>query len=97
MSGKIKSTLELAMEKAAKLPRLTEEEIRQRREEEYAPRGRAIAALALEGGSRRRAGWRPSYPGTPAKRARSSGGRSWNPSARRRISRARPLRPGPSR
>ena len=30
MSGKIKSTLELAMEKAAKLPRLTREEIRRR-------------------------------------------------------------------
>ena len=36
-------------EKAAKLPRLTEEEIRQRREEEYAPRGRAIAELILRG------------------------------------------------
>jgi hypothetical protein len=49
MSGKIKSTIDLAMEKAAKLPRLTEEEIRQRREEEYAPRGRAIAELILRG------------------------------------------------
>ena len=49
MSGKIKSTIELAMEKAAKLPRLTEEEIRQRREEEYGPRGRAIAELILRG------------------------------------------------
>jgi hypothetical protein len=47
MSRKIKSTIELAMEKAAKLPRLTEEEIQQRREEEYAPRGRAIAELIL--------------------------------------------------
>jgi hypothetical protein len=49
MPGKIKSTIELAMEKAAKLPRLTEEEIRQRREEEFAPRGRAIAELVLRG------------------------------------------------
>jgi len=49
MPGKIKSTIELAMEKAAKLPRLTEEEIRQRREEEYGPRGRAIAELILRG------------------------------------------------
>jgi hypothetical protein len=49
MSGKIKSTIELAMEKAARLPRLTEEEIRQRREEEYAPRGRAIAERFLTG------------------------------------------------
>jgi len=49
MSGKIKSTLELAMEKAAKLPRLTKEEIRQQQEKEYAPRGRAIAGRFLAG------------------------------------------------
>lgn len=49
MSGKVKSTIELAMEKAARLPRLTKEEIRQRREEEYGPRGRAIAELILRG------------------------------------------------
>jgi hypothetical protein len=49
MSGKIKSTVELAMERAAKLPRLTEEEIRQRRREEYGPRGRAIAQRFLGG------------------------------------------------
>jgi hypothetical protein len=49
MSGKIKSSIELAMEKAAKLPRLTEEEIRQRREEEFGPRGRAIAELVVRG------------------------------------------------
>jgi hypothetical protein len=49
MSGKIKSTIELAMEKAAKLPRLTREEIQQRQEEEYGPRGRAIAERVLAG------------------------------------------------
>jgi hypothetical protein len=49
MSGKIKSTLELAMEKAAKLPKLTDEEIRRRREQEYQPRGRAIAERFLAG------------------------------------------------
>jgi hypothetical protein len=49
MSRKIKSTLELAMEKAAKLPALTAEEIRQRQEKEYAPRGRAIAERFLAG------------------------------------------------
>jgi len=49
MSKKIKSTLELAMEKAAKLPALTEDEIRQRLDREYAPRGRAIAERFLEG------------------------------------------------
>jgi hypothetical protein len=37
------------MERAAKLPRLTKEEIRQRREEEYGPRGRAIAQRFLGG------------------------------------------------
>jgi hypothetical protein len=49
MSRKIKSTLELAMEKAAKLPALTAEEIRRRQEKEYAPRGRAIAERFLAG------------------------------------------------
>jgi hypothetical protein len=49
MSGRIKSTIELAMEKAAKLPRLSEEEIRQRREEQCAPRGEAIAEAVLRG------------------------------------------------
>lgn len=49
MSGKIKSTIELAMEKAAKLPRLTKEEIRQQQEKEYGPRGRAIAGRFLAG------------------------------------------------
>ena len=49
MSGKIKSTIELAMEKAAKLPRLTEAELRQQQEKEYGPRGRAIAGRFLVG------------------------------------------------
>jgi hypothetical protein len=47
VSGKIKSTVELAMEKAAKLPRLTKEEIRHQQEKEYGPRGRAIAGRFL--------------------------------------------------
>ena len=49
MSGKVKSTIELAMEKAAKLPRLTKEELRQQKEKEFGPRGRAIAARFLAG------------------------------------------------
>jgi ribosome biogenesis SPOUT family RNA methylase Rps3 len=47
MSKPIKSTLELAMEKAAKLPKLTKEEIRERYEREYGPLGRAIAKRFL--------------------------------------------------
>jgi hypothetical protein len=47
VSGKIKSSIELAMEKMAKLPKLTEEELRERQEREYEPRGRAIAARFL--------------------------------------------------
>jgi hypothetical protein len=49
MPKEIKSTLELALERAAKLPALTAEEIRQRLEREYAPRGRAIAERFLGG------------------------------------------------
>jgi hypothetical protein len=49
MPKEIKSTLELALERAAKLPALTPEEIRQRLEREYAPRGRAIAERFLGG------------------------------------------------
>ena len=49
MSKPIKSTLELAMEKAAKLPKLTPEEIRERQEREYGPLGRAIAERFLRG------------------------------------------------
>jgi hypothetical protein len=37
------------MEKVAKLPKLTEEEIRERREKEYGPLGRAIAKRFLAG------------------------------------------------
>jgi hypothetical protein len=49
VSSKIKSSIELAMEKMAKLPKLTEEELRERQESEYGPRGRAIAARFLAG------------------------------------------------
>ena len=49
MSKEIKSTLELAMERAAKIPRPTAEEIRRRQELEYAPRGRALAERFLAG------------------------------------------------
>ena len=49
MSGKIKSTIELAMEKAARLPKLTKEERRRQQEREYAPRGRALAERFLTG------------------------------------------------
>ena len=49
MSKPIKSTLELAMEKAAKLPDLTQEEIRERLEKECTPLGRAIAERFLSG------------------------------------------------
>jgi len=51
VAGKeIKSTLEIAMEKVAKMPRLTPEEVRERRERELGPRARAIANRYLEGG-----------------------------------------------
>ncbi len=49
MPGKIKSTIELAMEKAARLPKLTNEERRRQQEREYAPRGRALAERFLTG------------------------------------------------
>ena len=49
MAKQIKSSIELAMEKMAKLPKLTEEEIRERREKEYGPLGRSIAARFLTG------------------------------------------------
>jgi hypothetical protein len=49
VAGKIKSSVELAMEKMAKLPRLTKEELRERQHREYEPRGRAIAARFLAG------------------------------------------------
>jgi hypothetical protein len=47
--GKIKSTIELAMEKAASLPRLTKEERRRQQEKEYEPRGRALAERFMAG------------------------------------------------
>jgi hypothetical protein len=47
--GKIKSTIELAMEKAARLPKLTKEERRSQQEREYRPRGRALAERFLAG------------------------------------------------
>jgi len=45
----IKSTLEIAMEKVAKLPQLTPEEVREQRERAIGPRGRAIANRYFEG------------------------------------------------
>ena len=46
---RIKSALEIAMERAAKMPGLTKEEISEQREREYQPRGAAIASRYLEG------------------------------------------------
>ncbi len=40
---KIKSALEIAMEKVAKMPKLTPQEIREQKEREYRPRGEVIA------------------------------------------------------
>jgi hypothetical protein len=45
----IKSTLEIVMEKVAKLPKLTPEEVQEQRQREFGPRGRAIANRYLEG------------------------------------------------
>ena len=45
---KIKSALEIAMEKTANIPKLTPEELREQKEREYAPLGRAIANKYLE-------------------------------------------------
>jgi hypothetical protein len=49
VSKPIKSSIELAMEKMAKLPRLTKEEVRARQEKEYAPVGQSIARGFLTG------------------------------------------------
>jgi len=49
MSKQIKSSIELAMEKVAKLPKLTKQEIRERQEKEYGPLGRSIARGFLTG------------------------------------------------
>ena len=44
----IKSALEIAMEKTAKMPKLTPEELWEQKEKEYAPLGRVIANRYLE-------------------------------------------------
>ena len=44
---RIKSALEIAMEKVAKLPKLTPQEIREQKEREYVPRGKVIASKYL--------------------------------------------------
>jgi hypothetical protein len=50
VAGKeIKSTLEIAMEKVAKLPQLTPEQLQEQRERALEPRGRAIANRYFEG------------------------------------------------
>ena len=46
---KIKSALEIAMEKAAKISKLTPEELMEQKEREYKPRGKAIANKYLGG------------------------------------------------
>jgi hypothetical protein len=48
----IKSTLEIAMEKVAKMPKLSPEEVLERREREFGPRGRGIARRYLDGALR---------------------------------------------
>ena len=49
MAKQIKSSIELAMEKMEKLPKLTKDEIRERQEKEYAPQGQAIVREFLTG------------------------------------------------
>jgi len=49
MAKQIKSSIELAMEKMAKLPKLTKDEIRERQEKEYAPQGQKLARELLTG------------------------------------------------
>jgi hypothetical protein len=49
MAKEIKSSIELAMEKMAKLPKLTKDEIRERQEKEYGPQGQALARELLTG------------------------------------------------
>jgi len=50
MSKQIKSSIELAMERAAKLPKLTKQQIRERQEKEYGPLGASLARRLLTGG-----------------------------------------------
>jgi hypothetical protein len=49
MAKQIKSSVELAMEKMAKLPKLSKDEIQERQEKEYGPQGRALAMKILTG------------------------------------------------
>jgi len=51
---RIKSALEIAMEKTAGMPELTQEELIQQKEREYKPRGAALANRYLEGATRER-------------------------------------------
>ena len=49
MAEEIKSSFELAMEKLAKLPRLSEQEFREQQEAEYRPKGEGLANRYLAG------------------------------------------------
>ncbi len=51
---RIKSALEIAMERAASMPGLTQEELAEQKEREYQPRGAAIGCRYLEGALRER-------------------------------------------
>ena len=51
---RIKSALEIAMERAASMPGLTQEELAERKEREYRPRGVAIGRRYLEGALKKR-------------------------------------------
>ena len=51
---RIKSALEIAMERAASMPGLTQEELAEQKEREYQPRGAAIGRRYLEGALKER-------------------------------------------
>jgi hypothetical protein len=51
---KIRSALEIAMERAASLPDLTQQELAEQKQREYQPRGAAIARRYLEGALKER-------------------------------------------
>jgi len=51
---RIKSALEIAMERAASMPGLTQQELAEQKEREYQPRGAAIARRYLEGAFKER-------------------------------------------
>ena len=51
---RIKSALEIAMERAASMPNLTQEELAEQKEREYQPRGAAIGRRYLEGALKER-------------------------------------------